>query len=47
MVSQELKISPQSIREWSLKDLTQTVADLLNKNDIETYSYYFSQSPTK
>lgn len=43
MVSQEIKLSPDSVREWSLSDLIDVVSDILSKNDAETYAYYFPE----
>lgn len=44
MVSHEIKMSPQEIREWSLTDLIDIVSDILNKGDAETYAYYFPEA---
>lgn len=44
MVSHEIKMSPQEIREWSLSDLIDIVSDILNKGDAETYAYYFPEA---
>ena len=44
MVAHEIKLSPQEIREWCLSDLIDIVSDILNKNDAETYAFYFSES---
>lgn len=41
MVSHEIKLSPDEIRNWSLTDLIDMVSDILSKNDAETYAYYF------
>lgn len=41
IVAQEIRLSPQEVREWALPDLTEMVADILTKNDIEAFSYYF------
>lgn len=45
MVAQDIKLSPQEVREWSLKDLVDLVADILTKNDTEAYAYYFPDTP--
>ena len=42
MVSHDIKLSPQEIRQWSLTDLVEMVSDILSKNDAETYTYFFS-----
>ena len=47
MVAQDIKLSPQEVREWSLKDLIDLVADILTKNDTEAYAYYFTNTPQK
>lgn len=47
MVAQEIKLSPQEVRDWSLSDLVDLVADILNKNDTEAYAYYFPDTPQK
>jgi len=44
MVSYDIKLSPQEIRQWSLVDLVDVVSDILSKNDAETYSYFFPDS---
>lgn len=41
MVAHDIKLSPQEVRQWSLKDLVDMVTDILNKNDAEAYSFYF------
>lgn len=43
MVSQEIKISPQEVRTWSLSDLVDLVSDILSKNDAEAMSMYFPE----
>ena len=47
MVAQDIKLSPQEVRKWSLKDLIDLVADILTKNDTEAYAYYFPDTPQK
>lgn len=37
-------MSPQQIREWNLTDLIDMVSDILNKNDIESFAFYFPDS---
>ena len=44
MVSHEIKLSPQEVREWSLSDLVDIVSDILTKGDAETYAYYFQEA---
>ena len=39
-----MKINPQDIREWSLSDLVDIVADILSKHDTELYQLYCSKS---
>ena len=43
MVSHEIKLGPDNVREWSLSDLIDVVSDILSKNDAETYAYYFPE----
>ena len=47
MVAQDIKLSPQEVREWSLKDLIDLVDDILTKNDTEAYAYYFPKKKKK
>lgn len=42
-MAQELKVSPQEIRQWSLSDLIDIMSDILTKNDAEMYAYYFQE----
>ena len=44
MVAHDIKLPPQEIRQWSLSDLIDMVSDILNKNDMETYAFYFPDS---
>lgn len=44
MVSHELKLSPQEVREWCLSDLVDIVTDILNKADGEAFAYYFPEA---
>ena len=44
MVAIEMKINPQDIREWSLSDLVDIVADILSKHDTELYQLYCNKS---
>ena len=43
MVAQEVKQSPENIRQWSLSDLVDMVSDILSRNDAEAYTYYFPE----
>lgn len=40
MVSYEIKLSPEEIRNWCLSDLIDIVSDIISKNDIEMYTMY-------
>ena len=44
MVSHDIKLSPQEIRTWCLSDLVEMVSDILSKNDIEAYTYFFPEA---
>jgi hypothetical protein len=44
MVAHDIKLSPQEVRQWSLKDLIDMASDILTRNDAEAYSFYFPES---
>ena len=37
LVSHEIKLPPQEIKQWSLQDLVDIVSDIINKNDVEAF----------
>lgn len=44
MVSYELKIAPQQVRQWCLSDLVNIVSDILSKADAERYELQFNDN---
>lgn len=44
MVAHDIKLSPQEVRQWSLRDLVDMVSDILTRNDTEAFAFYFPES---